>query len=469
MKEEASKKVIGYLPEDKPPIGAMLSLGFQQVLTMFPATVLVAYLTKFDVGVTLLASGLGTIIALLVTKRRIPMYYGSSFSYISVVITVMSLYASDCFNDPTQFYCPEGVRIVQVGILGTAVVEILFGLLIMRIGKKALDNVLPAIITGSVAIVIGIALAYEAIKMAAGAAVGGSVEQASVHWLVAGVTLLATIMFSVYLQGKGLLGMLPILLGAVVGYLFALLFPGMVDFTPVSTADWLRVPHITFPAFNDPNAWGMVFSIALIAIATIPESTAHLYQMSLYIDKLAKELKRAPLEIKKLIGLNLVADGCDDIVVGMLGGCAGTNYGENNSLMAITRNYSVPVLMTAGVIAILLGFVGKLAALVNTIPVAVTGGLSIYLFGVIGMQGIALIQSEKVNLFDPKQLAVGAVILVLGIGGAIGLPGGLYPFKIPVVFPNGIPAIVFSAIVGILLNVVFLIFKPKAVVAEAEE
>ena len=151
----------------------------------------------------------------------------------------------------------------------------------------------------------------------------------------------------------------------------------------------------------------MVVSISLIAIATIPESTAHLYQMSLYIDALAKELKRAPLEIKKLIGLNLVADGSDDLVVGMLGGCAGTNYGENNSLMAITRNYSVPVLMTAGVIAILLGFVGKLAALVNTIPVAVTGGLSIYLFGVIGMQGVALIQSEKVNLFEPRQLAVG--------------------------------------------------------------
>jgi uracil permease len=468
MKDSGSTKVIGYLPEDKPPIGAMLSLGLQQVLTMFPATVLVAYLTKFDVGVTLLASGLGTIIALLVTKRRIPMYYGSSFSYISVVITVMNLYAKDCFTNSAISYCPEGVKLVQVGILGTAVVEILIGLLIMRVGKKALDHVLPPVITGSVAIVIGVALAYEAIKMAAGAAVGGAVDQASSHWLVATVTLIATIMFSVYLRGKGLLGMLPILLGAIFGYLFALLFPGMVNFQPVLTEDWLRIPRFTFPAFTDPNAWGMVFSIALIAIATIPESTAHLYQMSLYIDRLAAELKRAPIEIKKLIGLNLVADGCDDVVVGMLGGCAGTNYGENNSLMAITRNYSVPVLMTAGVIAILLGFVGKLAALVNTIPVAVTGGLSIYLFGVIGMQGIALIQSEKVNLFDPKQLALGAVILVLGIGGAIGLQttGGLCPFKIPGLFPNGIPAIVFSAIVGILLNVVFLIFKPKEVAAE---
>jgi uracil permease len=182
--------------------------------------------------------------------------------------------------------------------------------------------------------------------------------------------------------------------------------------------------------------------------------------MSLYIDELAQELGRKPLAIKNLIGLNLVADGADDMVVGFLGGAAGTNYGENNSLMAITRNYSVPVLMTAGGIAILLGFIGKLAGIVNSIPVAVTGGLAIYLFGVIGMQGIALQMSEKVDLFSPANLAVGATILITGIGGSLALPNGLFPFVIPGVFPSGIPAIVFSAIAGILMNLVFVIFKP---------
>ncbi len=441
------KEVFGYMPGDTPPIGSMLSLGFQQVLTMFPATVLVAILTKFDVGVTLLAGGLGTIIALLVSRRRIPMYYGSSFSYITVVITVMSQFVPECFNDPNVVYCPEGVQLVQVGIIGTAVLEILIGLLIMRVGKAALDKVLPPVITGSVAIVIGIALAGAALNMA------------GAHWGVAFITLVATVLFSVYLQGRGLLGMLPILLGAVVGYAVATAL-GLVDFTAVGAAPWLRVPAITLPAFGDPRAWGAVVSIALIAIATIPESTAHLYQMSLYIDQLAKELGRAPLKIKNLIGLNLVADGCDDLVVGMLGGCAGTNYGENNSLMAITRNYSVPVLMVAGGFAIVLGFVGKLAAVVNTLPTAVTGGLSIYLFGVIGMQGVALIQSEKVNLFEPRQLAVGAIILITGIGGNLALPNGIFPFNVPVLFPNGIPAIVFAALIGILLNLVFLILPP---------
>jgi len=426
----------------------MISLGFQQVLTMFPATVLVAILTKFDVGVTLTASGIGTIVALLVSGRRIPLYYGSSFSYITVVVTVMSLYAKDCFTNTATFYCPDGVRIVQVGIMGTAIVEILVGLLIMRIGKEALDKVLPPVITGCVAIVIGIALA------------GAALNEANANWAVALITLIVTIGFSVYLQGKGLIGMLPILLGAVVGWLISVPL-GLVNFGVIGQAAWVRMPAFTFPAFGDPRAWSAVTGIALIAIATIPESTAHLYQMSLYIDQLAKELGRAPMEIKRLIGLNLVADGSDDLVVGFLGGCAGTNYGENNSLMAITRCYSVPVLMAAGVIAILLGFIGKLAAVVNTLPVAVVGGLSIYLFGVIGMQGIALIQSEKVNLFEPRQLAVGAIILVAGIGGAIGLPNGLYPFPIPVLFPSGIPAIVFSAFLGIVVNLVFLFLPPS--------
>lgn len=441
-------KVVGYLPPDTPPLGAMISLGFQQVLTMFPATVLVAILTKFDVGVTLTASGIGTIVALLVSGRRIPLYYGSSFSYITVVVTTMSLYASDCFNNPATFYCPDGVRLVQVGIIGTAIVEILVGLLIMRIGKEALDKVLPPVITGSVAIVIGIALAGAALGMA------------SANWTVALITLVVTIAFSVYLQGKGLIGMLPILLGAFVGWLISIPF-GLIDWSIIAQRAWFQIPAFTFPAFGNPNAWAAVTGIALIAIATIPESTAHLYQMSLYIDQLAKELGRAPLEIKRLIGLNLVADGSDDIVVGFLGGAAGTNYGENNSLMAITRNYSVSVLMAAGVIAILLGFIGKLAGVVNTLPVAVTGGLSIYLFGVIGMQGIALIQSEKVNLFEPRQLAVGAIILVAGIGGNLGLPNGLFPFQIPVLFPSGIPAIVFSALLGIVVNLIFLVLPPS--------
>jgi uracil permease len=404
-------------------------------LTMFPATVLVAILTKFDVGVTLFASGLATIVALLGSGMRIPLYYGSSFSYIAAVVGVVG----------AQW---GGTQVAQVGIVATAFVSIIAGLLIRYVGKDALDKVLPPIITGTVALVIGIALAKAALDMAAN------------NWIVAVITLLMTILFSVYLRGRGLLGMLPVLLGAVVGYVVSYIM-GLVDFKPVMEAAWLRIPSFSLPDFGNPNAWRAVFAIAPIAVATIPESTAHLYQISLYVDRVADELGRPQLNIKKLIGLNLILDGLGDFINGMLGGCAGTNYGENNSLMAITRNYSCPVLVTAGVIAILMGFVGKLAAFIGTLPTAVTGGLAIYLFGVIGLQGIALIQSEKVDLFDPRQLAVGAIITVVGIGGAA-FPGGNIP-----VGSWQLPSIATSAVLGIVLNAIFLVFPPKAVKSES--
>lgn len=433
-------KVSGYLPNDVPRPGALISLGFQHILTMFPATVLVALLTGFDVGVTLFASGLATVVALLGSGMRIPLYYGSSFSYIAAVVAVVGAEWG-------------GTQVAQVGILVTGVLNILVGLLIRYTGKEALDRVLPPVITGCVAVVIGIALAKTALDMA----------QAS--WGVALVTLLATILFSVYLRGRGLVGMLPVLLGAGVGYVVSIPL-GLVDFSPVMAAAWLQVPRFSLPAFGDPNALRAVLAIAPIAIATIPESTAHLYQISLYVDRLAEELGRKPLEIKRLIGLNLILDGIGDSINGFLGGCAGTNYGENNSLMVITRNYSAPVLVAAGVIAILLGFIGKLAALVGTLPTAVTGGLAVYLFGVIGLQGVALMQAEKVDLFDPRQLAVGAIILVVGIGGA-SFEGGQIPIG-----NLELPSIATAAIAGILLNLIFVIFptKPKeeVLVPEAE-
>ena len=167
--------------------------------------------------------------------------------------------------------------------------------------------------------------------------------------------------------------------------------------------------------------------------------------------ELATEMRRPSLGIKRLVGLNLVLDGISDITNGMLGASSGTNYGENNSLMAITRNFSVPVLISAGFIAMALGFVSKLSAVVTSIPVAVTGGLAIYLFGVIGVQGIALMMSERVNLFDPRRLAITSVVLVIGIGGD-SFEGGNLPF-----FDWELPAIASAAVAGIALNLLFLL------------
>lgn len=450
-------KVLGYLPNDRPDWGRMILLGFQHVITMFPATVLCALLMGFNVSTVLTITGLGTIVALVGSKlsmgKYIPLYYGSSFSYIAAVTAITKTKFGEVAPDHI-------LSVVQAGFIATGVINVIVGLIIrLAGGKKAIDKVLPPVITGSVACTIGIGLGASALNMASG--VAGNIATGAVNWwIVSIVTLLAAVLFSVYLQGKGFIGMLPILLGAIVGYIVAIPF-GLVNFSVIGTSALITAPHFTFPVFNDPLTLTVIFGVGIMAIATIPESTAHLYQISLYVDHLAEEQGREKFGLSNYIGLNLMLDGLDDLVNGLFGSTAGTNYGENNSLMVITRNYSGPVLLTAGAIAILLGFLGPLKDIVYSIPTAVSGGLSIYLFGVIGMQGIALMMAEKVNLFDPKQLAIGATILIVGIGGNIGFPGGFLPFPIlQGLFPQGLPAIASGAVAGILLNLIFVFFKP---------
>jgi uracil permease len=454
--KKAASTVMGYLPNDAPPPAQLVLLGFQHVLTMFPATVLVAAICGFHVGTVLAVSGLGTIVALLLAKWRIgkfiPLFYGSSFSYIAAYLAI----AQQMTGSLPTFGVPlpdEVISTIQAGIVVTGLVNILLGFVIKTLGKEKIDMVLPPIVTGSVAAIIGFGLAFAALG-----------QMANANYLVAFITLLVTVLFSVYLQNKGFLGMIPVLLGAIVGYIVSVLIaPNPDQFAPLATAPWFAIPHFTFPLFTGAMVATAIFSVSIMAIATIPESTAHLYQISLYVDRLAESQGREKYNLDENIGFNLMLDGVDDTLKGLLGATAGTNYGENNSLMAITRNYSGPALIAAGVIAILLGFVGKLAGLVQTIPLAVSGGLAIYLFGVIGMQGIALMQEHKVSMFDPRNLAIGAIIMIVGIGGNIGFPGGFIPITVPGIFPSGLPAIATAAVLGILVNAIFLIFKPPTV------
>ena len=451
---------MGYLPNDNPGFGQTVILGFQHVLTMFPATVLVAALTGFHVGTVLVASGVSTIVALSLSRWRIgkfiPLYYGSSFSYIAAYLAVVTQMTGGLpeFGVPVS---NEVIGTMQAGIIVTGILNMIVGAIIRRVGKGAIDKVLPPIVTGSVAAIIGFGLAAAALGMA------------GANWGVAIATLLLTILFSVYLQGRGFIGMLPVLLGAIAGMLISWVGdPGSVSFAGVAAAPLFDPPTFTVPVFTGPFVATAIFSIAIMAIATIPESTAHLYQISLYVDRFAEEQGKEKYELDEHIGFNLVLDGVGDFVNGLVGATAGTNYGENNSLMAITRNYSGPALIGAGVISILLGFVGSLAALVQAVPLAVSGGLAIYLFGVIGMQGIALMQEHNVSMFDPKNLAIGATIMIVGIGGNIGFEGGFLPIPfLQEIFPSGLPAIATAAVLGILMNAIFLIFAPPEVASEA--
>jgi uracil permease len=219
---------------------------------------------------------------------------------------------------------PEVIGVVTAGFIATAVINVIVGLIIRYSGgKEALDKVLPPIVTGPVACTIGIGLGASALGMAAGTCCGVADPGLQIKWWVAAIiTLAAAYVLSVYLQGKGFIGMLPILLAAILGYIVAIPL-GLVNL-PAFT-DFLRVPSFAFPRFNDPLTWTVIVGVGIMAIATIPESTAHLYQISLYVDHLAEEQSREKYHLDQFIGLNLILDGLDDAINGLFGSTAGTN------------------------------------------------------------------------------------------------------------------------------------------------
>jgi len=449
METSKQKEFTGYLPDEKPPFLKLILFAFQQILVMFPATVLVALLTGFHISTTIFASGLATLCFVLITKRQIPLYFGSSFSYIAAIVSMTAVSFGEIAPD-------EKIRMAQFGIALSGLISIAVGLLINKFGKKIVDKILPATITGPIALTIGLSLAVAALDNAAGgnaATAAGPV--ANVSWIIAIATLLATVLFSVFL--KGTMSQLPIFFGIVFGYLLATaitLFTDIkvIDFAAIGQAQAIAVPHFTLPL---PN-WAAVLAIMPIAIATIPESTAHVYQLDIYVNDLAKKKKsKKDYKIADKLGLNLIGDGIGDIVSGMIGGPAGTNYGENLSTMAITRNFSIPVLVAAAVITMVISFSGVLSAAVSSIPACVIGGLSIYLFGVIAAQGIAIMKEKDVDMFDSRNLAVMATVLIIGIGGSF-INGGMIPM-----FGIEFPAIATAAVVGIVLNLILSIGKKK--------
>lgn len=445
----------GYLPDERPPLFKLIVFALQQILVMFPATVLVALLTGFHVSTTIFASGLATLCFILITGRKIPLYFGSSFSYIAAIV---SLTAVSSFGEVAP---DEKIRMAQFGIMLSGLVSIAVGLLINRFGRNIVEKLLPATITGPIALTIGLSLAVAALNNAAGGDAATAVGPlANANWLIAIATLVATVLFSVYL--KGTFSQLPIFFGIIFGYLLATVVTlvtdlDIINFAAIGQAQAIAMPHFTLPL---PNM-AAIAAIMPIAIATIPESTAHLFQLDIYVNDLAKKKRsNKKYNISDKLGLNLIGDGIGDIISGFIGGPAGTNYGENLSTMAITRNFSVPVLIAASIITMVISFSGVLSAAVSSIPACVIGGLSIYLFGVIGAQGVAIMIEKKVDMFDSRNLAVIASVLIIGVGGSF-INGGMIPM-----FGIEFPAIATAAIVGILMNLLLSIGKKQGAQAE---
>nr|WP_269204285.1 solute carrier family 23 protein [Streptococcus equi] len=396
----------------------MLGLSFQHLFAMFGATVLVPILVGIDPSVALLSSGLGTLAHLSVTKFKIPAYMGSSFAYIAAMQMLMKT---------------DGIGAVAQGAITGGLVYLVVALVVKAIGNEWIDKILPPVVVGPIVMVIGLSLASTAVSDV----MLKDGKYNLLYLLIGLVTLLAIIFFNIY--GKGIVAIIPILLGLLVGYVFAILVgmvtgQSIVDFTQVAKAQWLSVPAVAIPFLTYditlyPSA---ILTMAPIAFVTMTEHFGHI----MVLNSLTKRdyFKDPGLE-KTLTG-----DGLAQVIAGFLGAPPVTSYGENIGVMALNKIFSVYVIAGAAVIAGLLSFVGKVSALIQSIPTPVIGGISIALFGVIASSGLKILIEAKVDMDNKKNLLIASVILVSGIGGLMLQINGLQ-----------ISGVAFSTLLGIIL------------------
>ena len=471
-----SQTAVGYLPDERPTFIKLLLYAIQQVIVMFPATVTVALITGFQVSTTIFASGLATVCFILITGRKIPMYYGSSFAYLTAISSMVAAEGTAeqlASFEATGILPTELISYAQFGIILSGFVSIAAGLLVRFCGHKAVERILPASITGPVAMIIGLTLAGNALSDAAPQAGVEGTAGSSWVWVISLITLLSTILFSRYL--KGVLGQLPLLLGALTGCIAAGLLlliggPEMSLFREMpaealAASSWKLGDGSLFalPAFSLPKvSWAAVAENYEEAaklrddIAVMEkEVCAHIYQLDIYVNELSRKKNGKHYDMAGQLDKNLIGDGICDMISAFIGGPAGTNYGENISTMAITKIFSVPVLMAAGIIAMIVSMFTPLIRIIYGIPLAVIGGLEIYLFGAIAAQGMAIMIDKKVDMFSSKNIAVIASVMVIGIGGNYAF-GGNIPF-----FGLNVPCIAGAAIFGILLNALLSIGEKK--------
>jgi uracil permease len=371
-------RVVGPIrPGDYLPTYQLLVLGLQHAFTMFGATILVPLLTGLDVNVALFTAGIGTLWFHLVTKGRVPVFLGSSFAFIAPVAMVVT---------------DMGIPAAQGGIIVAGLLYLVFGILIHFLGTEFMQRILPPVVTGPIIMVIGLNLAPVAI------------ESASQNWPIA-LIVLATVAF-VSLYVKGFLRLLPVISGIVVGYIMCL-FAGIVDTTPVVQAAWIRIPQFTLPVFD-------AAAIGLIAPAAFASMVEHVGDILAVGATVEDDFIEDPGLTRTLFG-----DGFATSLAGLLGGPANTTYSENTGVLALTKVWKPEVMRIAAVIAVIMAFVGKLGAIIRTIPAPVIGGISIVLFGMIAAIGVRTMVENQVDLKDSRNLLVASVILVVGIGGAI--------------------------------------------------
>ena len=408
---------------EKPTIGKWIILAIQHVFAMFGATILVPILVNSSAGtevltipVALATSGIGTLIYILCTKGRSPVYLGSSFAFIAPLAAA---------------YLKGGISGAMTGIMVVGLIYVIFATLIHFIGKDWIHKLLPHVVIGPMIMIIGLGLAPNAISQI------GLGTDTQIEWkgvIVALITFLTTAI--VMVRGKGFLKIVPFLIGIVVGYIASICL-GLVDFTPVAEAAFFSMPNFILPFVNYIPNFSAILTIAPIALVTMAE---HIGDHTALSSIIGKDLLRNPGLDRTLLG-----DGIATFVAGMLGGPANTTYGENTSVVGMTKVASVWVIGLAAIIAICLAFLGKFTAIISTIPNPVLGGVSLLLYGFISVNGLKVLIENHIDFGKSKNIVVASTMLVLGLGGAaISIVSGDLSVTI-----SGMSL---AAIVGILLN-----------------
>ena len=407
--------------DQNPPLAKGLLLSLQHVFAMFGATILVPLILGMPVSVALFASGLGTLIYMVATQFKVPVYLGSSFAFISAMAFAMKQMNGD-------------VSAAQSGVVLVGLVYVVVALAVKLIGTKWIDRLLPPIVIGPMIMVIGLGLANSAVTNA-GFIKDGTVQQIT----VAIVTFLITAFINT--KAKGFFKIIPFLFGIIGGYIVAVLF-GLVDFTPVLEADWIAIPQLYLPFSTNgffkeyhwyfgPETW----AILPVAVVTIAE---HIGDHTVLSQICGRQFLKIPGLHRTLIG-----DGVATVVSAFMGGPANTTYGENTGVVGMTRIASVSVIRNAALFAIGLSFLGKFTALISTIPNAVLGGMAILLYGVIASNGLKVLIEKQVDFREVRNLIIASSMLVLGLGGAILELG-----------PVTLSGTALCALAGVILNLV---------------
>ncbi len=422
--------------QEKPSIGQLLTFSFQHMFAMFGSTILVPKLVGLSPSIALLTSGIATIIFLLVTQFKVPAYLGSSFAFISPIIVVAGLTEANVSINPGN---------AMMGAMLVGLVYAVVALLIWKTGYKWLMNILPPIVVAPIIIVIGLGLSGTAVDMAMNIKVEVLNDQTGVpeivsmysgkHFSAAMVTLLASIFFTIYF--KNILSAMPILLGIIIGYVYSV-FIGIVDFTAVAQAKFFAMPEFLIPGvdYDFKFTWAIVFGMLPIVIVTLSEHIGHQLVLGKVVNR---NYVKDPGLHRSILG-----DGLGTLASAFIGGPPKTTYGENIGVLAITRVYSVYVILGAAVVAIVVSFSGQLMAIIETIPTAVLGGISILLFGIIASSGLRMFVENKIDFSNNRNMVIASVILVVGIGGA----------AIRVTESFAIEGMALASIIGVFLNLV---------------